>query len=152
MTLLEQVRADLIDALRAKDELRLPVLRGVIAACTNELVAKSLKPTDTLDEKDVHVVLRRLVKQRRDSAEQFTKGNRPELADREIKELAVLESYLPESASEAAIEAAAQEVIASGTFDQKKSGMVVGLVMKKLGGAADGTAVKAIVDRLLAGN
>jgi uncharacterized protein YqeY len=149
MTTLEQVRADLVDAMRAKDELRLPVLRGIIAACTNELVAKSLKPTDVLDEKDVHTVVRRLVKQRKDSAEQFMKGNRPELAEREMKELGVLELYLPQMASEGDIEAAVREALSGQSFDPKKSGMIVGMVMKKLGGNADGVLVKNIIDRVL---
>lgn len=149
MNTLEQLRADMKDAMRAKDELTLLVIRSVFSACTNELVAKGKKPTDTLDEKEVIAVLRRLVKQRIDAAEQFTAGNRPELAEKEVNERKVLEKYVPQQASRAQIEAAAKDIIAAEGSDPAKMGMYVGKVMKALDGNADGNVVKEVLANLL---
>ena len=95
MSLSERIQNDLVDAMRAKDELRLSVLRGMKAAIKHKEVEK----IRVLDEAESIQILQTLVKQRKESIEQFTKGNRPELADKETKELAILESYLPASAS-----------------------------------------------------
>ena len=80
----DKIREDLKDAMRAKDQMRVDTLRGALAAFTNELVAKGRKPTDELTEQEILAVLKRLAKQRKDSAEQFTNGGRPELAEKEI--------------------------------------------------------------------
>lgn len=148
MHIIEQLRSDLKDAMRGKEEMRVLVIRNVLSAITNELVAKGKKPTDTLDEKELFAVLKRLVKQRKESAEQFTQGHRPELAEKEIKELAILETYLPQMASEDEIRAAVTAVLAE-TTDTSNQGMLVGMVMKRLNGTADGTVVKTILADIL---
>lgn len=150
MTLFEQLRADMKDAMRAKDELRLTTIRGILSACTNEQVAKGKKPTDLIDDKDAIAVLKRLVKQRRDAAEQFTKGGRPELAEKEIKELGIVENYLPQMASREEILDAANAAIREVGKDPSKIGVLTGIVMKKLGGNADGNEVRTALTELLA--
>src|ERR1700694_3417745 len=95
MSFAEKVQKDLVDAMRAKDELRLSVLRGIKAAIKHKEVEK----IRVLDEAESIQILQTLVKQRKESIEQFSKGNRPELADKETKEMAILEDYLPASAS-----------------------------------------------------
>lgn len=149
MTLPEQVRNDMKEAMRSKDELRLSVVRGMLSAFTNELVAKGKKPTDPLDDKDAIAVLKRLLKQRKDAAEQFTNGNRPELAEKEMKEAIIIEAYLPQMASREDIEKAAKEVIAETNADASKAGILIGLVMKRLGGNADGGEIKAVIAELI---
>ncbi|MBM3261784.1 GatB/YqeY domain-containing protein, partial [Candidatus Kaiserbacteria bacterium] len=104
----DKIREDVKDAMRAKDQVRLDTLRGALAAFTNELVAKGRKPTDELNEAEMLAVLKRLAKQRKDSAEQFTAGGRPELADKEMVELKIIEAYLPASASREDIERVAK--------------------------------------------
>lgn len=138
-------------ALKAHESLRLTTLRGLLAACTNELIAHKQKPDEQLDDDGVLAVVKRAVKQRKDSIEQFEQGGRPELAKQEREELAVLEEYLPAQASREDIEKAVQESLASlGDIDPSKSGIVVGAVMKALGGNADGAVVKEIVAEKLA--
>ncbi len=149
MTTLDTIRGQLKDAMRAKDEMRLNVIRGIITACTNELVNKGKKPTDVLDEKDILSILKRLVKQRKDAEEQFISGGRPELAEKEKAERALLEVYLPQMASLEEIRAAATSVVAEVGGDQSKIGIITGQVMKKLGGNADGNEVKAVLAEML---
>jgi len=108
MTLAEKIQKDLVDAMRAKDELRLSVIRGIKSAITYKETEKIRK----LDDAESIQLLQTLVKQRKESIDQFTKGNRPELADKESKELAIIESYLPAGASEAEMDAAIAKAIA----------------------------------------
>lgn len=150
MSLHTQLQSDMRDAMRAKDELKRDTLRGALSAITNELVATGKKPTDTPDDTLSIAVLKRLTKQRKDSAEQFTKGNRPELAEKEMKELAIIETYLPQAASREAIEEAARKVIAEHGSDKAKMGILIGQTMKALGGNADGNVVKEVLTTLLA--
>ncbi len=89
------IKASMIEAMKAKDTVKVTTLRGVMAAFTNELVAKGQKPQEEIKDEDAIVVIKRLVKQRKDSIEQFEKGGRPELAAAERAELAILETYLP---------------------------------------------------------
>jgi uncharacterized protein YqeY len=96
MTLAEKIQKDLIDAMRAKDELRLSVLRGIKSA----IQYKETEKTRVLEETDSIQILQTLVKQRKESIEQFTKGGRQDLVDKESKELAILETYLPASLSD----------------------------------------------------
>ncbi|MEK9153922.1 MAG: GatB/YqeY domain-containing protein, partial [Patescibacteria group bacterium] len=98
--LTQKIRAEMIVAMKAKDDLRVQTLRGALSAFTNQLVASGKKPTDELDDTGAIAVLKRLGKQRKDSIEQYTKGNRPELAEKEAKELKIIEEYLPQMASE----------------------------------------------------
>ena len=102
MTLSEKIQKDLVDAMKAKDELRLSVLRGIKSAITYKETEKIRK----LDETESIQLLQTLVKQRKESIDQFTKGNRPDLADKETKELAIIETYLPAAATDAEMDAA----------------------------------------------
>ncbi len=104
----QQIRADMTTAMKARDALRTQTLRGALAAFTNELVAKGKKPTEELTDAEAVAVLKRLGKQRKDSAEQFTKGGRTELAQKEMDELKIIEAYLPETASKEEIEKVAR--------------------------------------------
>jgi uncharacterized protein len=122
MSLAETIQTDIVTAMRAKDELRLSVLRGIKSAMKHKEVEK-IRP---LDETESVQILQTLVKQRRESIEQFTKGNRPELAAKETKELAIIESYLPAGASEAEMDAAIAKAIAeTGANSIKQMGAVV---------------------------
>ena len=138
----------MIVAMKAKDDLRVQTLRGALSAFTNQLVASGKKPTDELDDTGAIAVLKRLGKQRKDSIEQYTKGNRPELAEKEAKELKIIEEYLPQMASEKEVEKVAQEKISEMKADKTKMGQVMGATLKALGNA-DGALVKKVVERLL---
>jgi len=147
--LIQKVRADMTAAMKTKDSLRVDTLRGAIAAFTNELVAKGKKPTDEVTDDIVLSVLKRLAKQRRDSIEQFTKGGRPELAQKEETELKIITEYLPQMASKEEIEKVARaKKEALGVSDPKEMGKLMGIVMKELGGNADGGDVKEVVQKL----
>ena len=147
--LTQRIREDMKDAMRAKDQVRLDTLRGALAAFTNELVAKGRKPTEELSDAEVVTVLKRLGKQRKDSAEQFTKGNRPELAAKEMAELKIIEAYLPQSASREDIEKVARAKMAElGITDKSGTGKLMGAVIKEFAGSADGNDVKEVVQSL----
>ncbi len=143
MTLAEKIQKDLVDAMRAKEELRLSVLRGIKAAIKHREVEK----IRTLDESEAIQIVQTLVKQRKESIEQFTKGNRPELAEKETKELAILESYLPASASAAEMNAAIDQALAeTGANSMKQMGAVVKAAKAALEGkSVDGKALSDLV-------
>lgn len=139
------------DAMRAKDSVRLSVIRSIMTAATNEVVAKGGKPTDEMSPEDLEAIIRRASKQRKDSIEQFEKGGRPELAENEKAELAIIESMLPALMSEDEVRAAATAKAAElGVMDKTKANMLMGALMKDLKGKADGTVVKAVVDSMFA--
>jgi hypothetical protein len=145
----QKIREDLKDAMRAKDELKLNVVRGFLSAFTNELVSKKRKPQDELSDEEVTTVLQRLVKQRKDSIDQYTAGGRADLAQQEEAEMKIIETYLPEMMSyEAILEAVKNKQQELGATDKTKSNMLMGSVMKDLKGKADGTLVKKAVDSL----
>jgi hypothetical protein len=147
--LIQQIREDLKDAMRNKDELRRETLRGALAAFTNELVAKGRKPTEELSDPDIITVFKRLAKQRKDSAEQFTSGGRPELADKERAELKIIEAYLPATTPRAEIEKVARAKMAElGITDASGAGKLMGAIMKQFAGTADGNDVKDVVAEL----
>lgn len=146
----DTIREDMKNAMRAKDSLRLETLRMTLAAFTNELVAKGRKPTDALTDDEALAVVKRLVKQRKDSAEQFTAGGRPELAEKELNEITFLDAYLPQMASREEIRKVAQEKIAEmGVTDAAGIGKLTGAIMKVFAGRADGNDVKEVVASLL---
>jgi len=147
--LVDRIKNDMKEAMRAKDDVRVQTLRGAIAAFTNELVAKNMKPTEPVTDEMALAVLKRLGKQRKDSIEQFTKGNRPELAAKEAAELAIIEAYLPQMASREDIERVAKaKKDEMGAVDAAGKGKLMGGVMKELGGNADGGLVKEVVESL----
>jgi uncharacterized protein len=148
MSLSERIQKDLVDAMRAKDELRLSVLRGMKAAIKHKEVEK----IRALDEAEAIQILQTLVKQRKESIDQFSKGNRPELADKETKELAILETYLPASASNAEMNVAIDKAIAeTGANSIKQMGAVVKSAKSALEGTSvDGKALSDLVRERLA--
>lgn len=147
MTISEQIRAELKDAMIAKDTVKLTTLRGLLSAFTNELVTLGRKPQDTLTDEEVITVIKRAVKQRKDSIEQFTNGGRSDLADSEKAELAILEVYLPAQMSKEEIAKVVEaKKIELGVTDKTGAGMLMSACMKELKGKADGSDVKAVVD------
>ena len=145
----ETIRGKMTEAMRAKDEVRLLTYRGLIAACTNELVAKRRKPDEMLTDEEVLTVVSRGIKQRKDSIEQYTKGGRPELAASEEAEMKILAEFLPPQMPKEEIKIIAEKKKAElGMTDKAKAGMLMGAVMKELKGKADGGDVKEVVDAL----
>ena len=137
------------DAMRAKDAVRLSVIRSIMTMVTNELVAKGKKPTDELAEDDIMALVRRASKQRKDSIEQFEKGGRTDLAETEKAELAIIEAMLPAQMSKEDVTTAAKAKAAElGVTDKSKANQLMGALMKDLRGKADGTVVKEVVDAL----
>lgn|SRR3989344_1752164 len=150
MKLHQQIREQIKEAMKAHDAVRLGVVRGLVASFTNELVSLKRMPTDELSDEEVLNVIRRAVKQRKDSIEQFTKGQREDLAHNERGELLILETYLPAQMSkEEVMEIAKAKMIELGVTDKSKIGMFMGSLMKELKGKADGDLVKNVVEELL---
>jgi uncharacterized protein len=147
MSLQNDIKAQIKEAMIAKDQVKLMTLRGLSAAFTNELVAKKRKPDEELADEDALAVISRQVKQRKDSIEQFEKGGRTDLAENEKQELAVLETFLPAQMSRGEIEAFVKTKMAElGTVDPTKKNQFMGSIMKDLKGKADGNVVKEIID------
>lgn len=139
----------MIAAMKAKEPVKLAVMRALVASCTNELVAKGRGPDGQLTEDEIMGLIVRASKQRKDSIEQFEAGGRPELAEAEKAELAVLMAMLPAQMSQADVEAAVKAKAAEmGVTDKTGANQLMGAVMKDLKGKADGTVVKAVVDKL----
>jgi uncharacterized protein YqeY len=137
------------DAMRAKDAVRLSVIRGIMSAATNELVATGRTPADLLTEDELTAVIRRAAKQRKDSIEQFEKGGRPELAEAEKAELAILDSMLPSLMAKEEVQTLATAKAAElGLTDKSQANQLMGALMKDLKGKADGTVVKEVVDSM----
>lgn len=138
------------EALKARDQMRLSTLRGVLSAFTNESVNLKRTPQDKLSDEEAITVIRRLVKQRKESIEQFIKGNRQDLANNENAELKILEEFLPAQMSEEKIrEIVLKKKEEIGEVDKSKMGIFMGTVMKEVAGQADGSVVKRIVEKLL---
>jgi len=136
-------------AMKARDQLRVDTLRGALSSFTNELVTKGRKPTEELTDDEAIVVLKRLAKQRKDSAEQFEKGGRAELAAKEKTELSIIESYLPATATREEIEKVARTKKEElGVTEASGIGKLTGAVMKEFAGRADGNDVKAVLASL----
>ena len=152
MSLHQDIKKQMVDAMKAKDTVRLNVLRGLLAAFTNEAVSKKRKPDEELSDEDTLAVIARGVKQRKDSIEQFERGGRNDLAEVERSELAILGTYLP-------VQMSKDEIIVyvkfkqaeSGNTDPTKKNQFMGTIMKELKGKADGALVKETVDSLFVG-
>jgi uncharacterized protein YqeY len=147
MTLFERIGQDIIAAMRAKDQARLAPLRMAKAALMNREVEKGR----ALEEPEAEQVIGSLIKQRRDSIEQFTKGGRQDLATREAAEVVVLEAYLPPPVDAAQIETAVDQAVAeTGATSAKDLGRVMKAVMSRLAGqTVDGKVVNELVRRKL---
>ncbi|MFZ2556048.1 MAG: GatB/YqeY domain-containing protein [Minisyncoccia bacterium] len=146
--LTDTIKNDMKEAMKARDDLKVQTLRGAMSAFTNELVAKNKKPTDQLLDTEVVTVLKRLAKQRKDSAEQFEKGDRHEMAQKELKELTIIEGYLPQGASREEIEKVARTKKEEMNADAAGKGKLMGAVIKAFDGNADGAVVKEVIDSL----
>lgn len=150
MTLQKQIHADMVTAMKAKDGVRLLVLRGLLSLFTTELTATKRTPQDTLSDDEVLVLIRRALKQRKDAAEQFRTGGREELAAKEEAEAEVLKEYLPAMLGTEEIEKVVQEKMkVLGVTDKSGIGKLIGAVMAELKGKADGSAVKKVVEKML---
>ncbi len=149
MPLTADVSAAITDAMRKRDPARLSALRMLKAAFVNRSVEKGHE----LDDAEARQVVASLVKQRKDSIEQFTSGGRRDLAEKEAAEIRVLEAYLPPAADPAAVERAVAEAMAeTGATSPKETGRVMKAVMAKLAGQnVDGKAVNELVRQRLAG-
>lgn len=133
----------------ARDEVALLTYRGMVSAFTNELVAMGKKPDGVLLDEEALTVIARLAKQRKDSIEQFQKGNREDLAKKEESELAILLKYLPKMmAQEEVARVAEAKKTELGISDPKEKGKLMSALMKDLKGKADGLTVKSAVDAL----
>ncbi|MFA6325014.1 MAG: GatB/YqeY domain-containing protein [Candidatus Paceibacterota bacterium] len=145
----EQIKNKIKESMMAKDTVSLETYRGMSAAFTNELVSKNRKPTELLSDEEAISVITRMAKQRKDSIEQFTKGNRDDLVKEESAQLAILETFLPKLMDKNEV----QNIVKSkkeelGITDATKKGMLMSSVMKDLKGKADGNMVKEVVDSL----
>src|SRR6202453_1503916 len=151
MSLIEQIQQDIIAAMKAREEHRLSTLRMVKTALKNREIEK-MAP---LDEKETQAVLTTLIKQRKESVEQFTKGGRQEMADKEAAEIILIEGYLPKAAGENEVVAGVKAVIAEmGQPTMKDMGTVMKNAMARFNGAGmrvDGKMVSEAMKRELAG-
>jgi hypothetical protein len=149
MDLFEKISADIKTAMLARDKVRLEALRGIKKEF---LEAKTAKGADgTLTDEAATRVLVKMAKQRHESAAIYSEQSRPELAEAELAEAAVIEEYLPKQLTEAELTAELQRIIAEvGATSAKEMGKVMGVASKALAGRADGRAISAKVKELLA--
>ena len=151
MPLVDQIQKDIVSAMKSRDEARLSTLRMMKTALMNKKIEKMAD----LDDKESQQVLSTLIKQRKDSIEQFTKGGRQEMADKEAAEIAVIEAYLPKAASEADILSVVKSVVAEmGSPTMKDMGTVMKNAMAKFaakGARVDGKVVSEAVKKELEG-
>lgn len=146
----EHIQKEMVAAMKAKEDVKLSVLRDLKTAFMNELVATKRKPDEKLSDDEALAVIKRKAKQREDSIEQFEKAGRDELAAKEKEELAILKAYLPEMMSKEQIKDIAEKKKAElGVEDKTKMGVFMGAVMKETAGKADGKDVKEVVESLL---
>ena len=149
MNLFDQVSNDIKSAMLAKDKVRLEALRGIKKEF---LEAKTAKGADgELTDDMAMKILAKMVKQRKDSAQIYTEQNRPDLAEPELAEAAVIETYLPKQMTEEELTEALKAIIAQvGATTPQEMGKVMGVATKQLAGRADGRAISAKVKELLA--
>lgn len=150
MSLKKQIIADLTAAMKAKEADKLTVLRSIKTEIQKVEIAQRHGDAVELDDAGVLSVLTKAAKQRKDSIEQFEAANRQDLADKELFELGVIETYLPKQMNEDEITAIVKEVIAqTGAKDASEMGKVMGALMPKVKGKADGGLVNKIVRSIL---
>jgi uncharacterized protein YqeY len=151
MSLHTDIKNQIKDAMLAKDAVRLSVLRGLSASFTNDLISKKKKSDELLSDEEVLDIIRRQVKQRKDSIDQFQKGGRTDLVESESAELKILETYLPAQMSkDEVVNFVKAKQTEMGATDPAKKNQFMGAVMKDLKGKADGTIVKEVIDSLFA--
>jgi len=150
MELVKQVDRDMVAAMKAHDAERTSTLRMVKAALKNKEIEKRASLTDA----DCQQVFATMIKQRKDSIEAFQKGNRPELAAKEAREIVVIEGYLPKTLDEEALKQIVEETLAAGSFGPRDMGPAMKAVQAKIaesGARADGKQVSELVKAKLAG-
>ena len=149
MELFEKVSKDIVAAMKAKDKVTLEALRNIKKVFIEAKTAPGAN--DTLDDAAALKILQKLAKQGHDSADLYSQQNRPDLAEAEMAQVKVIESYLPKAMSAEEIEAAVNEIIAqTGATSIKEMGKVMGVASKQLAGKADGKAISDVVKKLLA--
>lgn len=149
MLLRQQIVEDLKMAMKSGDTEARDTLRSLDSMIKNEEIAQN-KREDGLDDAGTISLVKRAIKQRKDSANQYRDGGRAELAEKEEQEIAVIEKYLPEQMSESAVQDIVKKVIEeTGATTKADMGMVMGKVMGEVGDGADGSVVRKIVDELL---
>lgn len=148
MELEKQIQADMVAAMKAKETVRLSSLRAIKAAI---LLAKTAEGGKTeVTDQDVVKIIQKLVKQRKESAEQYTAAGRPELAENELAEASAMEVYLPKQLSEEEVEAQLKLIIAEvGAEKPSDMGKVMGVATKRLAGLAEGRLISTLVKKLL---
>ena len=148
MEMEKQIQADIMAAMKAKETVRLASLRAIKTAITMAKTAEGA--TGEIDDTTVVKIIQKLVKQRKESAQQYNDAGRPELAENELAEAACMEVYLPKQLSEAEVEAKLTEIIAEvGASQPSDMGKVMGVATKRLAGLADGRMISALVKKLL---
>lgn len=146
MSIKDEISADMKDAMRARDQLRLDTLRSVVSAFNY----RRIEAGSDLAEAEQVAVVQKLVKQRTDSIEQFTKAGRTELAEKETREREILQKYLPAQKSPDDVRAVVRAALAGLPADGRNQGALMKLVMPQLKGVADGNLVRQIVGEELA--
>ena len=147
--LFDQISNDIKEAMKARDKVRLEALRNIKKVFIEAKTAPGAN--DTLEDAQALKILQKLAKQGHDSADLYTSQNRPDLAEEEMAQVNVIESYLPKQMSEEEIEAVVKEIIAqTGAQSMKEMGRVMGIASKQLAGKADGKKISEIVKKLLA--
>ena len=148
----EKIRTDLKEAMKNKDSFKVMVLRGILAGFTNEIINQKRKPQEEISDEDAINVIKKGAKQRKDSIEQFTKGNRDDLVQNEKKELEILEKYLPAMMGpDEILKIANAKKTELKIDDSSKIGILIGAVLKEIkavGASADGNEVKLVVEEL----
>lgn len=144
----KQIQADMIAAMKAKEAVRLASLRAIKAAIT---LAKTAEGSNgEVDDAAIVKIIQKLVKQRKESAQQYNDAGRPELAENELAEAAAMEVYLPKQLSEAEVEEQLKVIIAEvGASKPSDMGKVMGTATKRLAGLAEGRVISALVKKLL---
>ena len=149
MSIQQEMRNRVKEAMLARDALKLLVTRGLVSAFTNELVATNRMPQEELTDDEAIAVIKRAVKQRKDSIDQFTKGGRLDLVANEEAELKILETFLPQMMSKEDIKKIALAKKAElNVTDKAGMGKFMGALMKEFKGMANGDDVKAVVEEL----
>ncbi|MDR3059288.1 MAG: GatB/YqeY domain-containing protein [Prevotella sp.] len=148
MNLFDQVSEDIKDAMRAKDKIRLEALRGMKKEFLEAKTAKGA--SDELSDEAAIQIMQKMAKQRRDSAEIYSGQNRADLAEKELAELAVIETYLPKQLSQEELDTKIADIIAQvGATSPADMGKVMGVATKSLAGVAAGKAISETVKKLL---
>ncbi len=144
----QRLQADMVAAMKAKETVKLASLRAIKAAI---MLAKTAEgATGEVSDQEIVKIIQKLVKQRKESAQQYTDAGRPELAENELAEAAAMEVYLPKQLSEAELETELGKIIAEvGATTPQEMGKVMGVATKKLAGLADGRAISTMVKKLL---